>query len=98
MSGTASSTRNRLQSRERLTQYNTIDDAVNLIQNAKRIIILTGAGISTRTFGRSEEQLEMADTRTSGVSCGIPDFRSRNGIYALLQQRPEYDLDDPQQM
>ncbi|KAI9145827.1 DHS-like NAD/FAD-binding domain-containing protein [Paraphysoderma sedebokerense] len=29
------------------------------------------------------------------VSCGIPDFRSKNGIYARLD---EYNLDDPQQM
>ncbi|KAI8805484.1 DHS-like NAD/FAD-binding domain-containing protein [Cladochytrium replicatum] len=30
------------------------------------------------------------------VSCGIPDFRSQNGIYAKLGDR--FDLDDPQQM
>ncbi|KAF9077935.1 DHS-like NAD/FAD-binding domain-containing protein [Rhodocollybia butyracea] len=63
-----------LRERERL-QYNTILDAVNLIRNSKRILILTGAGIS--------------------VSCGIPDFRSRNGLYAQLG---DYELDDPQQM
>ena len=33
-----------------------------------------------------------------GVSCGIPDFRSRDGLYASLKDRNEYDLDDPQQM
>ncbi|KAH9933369.1 DHS-like NAD/FAD-binding domain-containing protein [Fomitopsis serialis] len=65
-------------SREKLTQYNTVDDAVRLIQRRQRILILTGAGIS--------------------VSCGIPDFRSRNGLYASLQESGEYDLDDPQQM
>lgn len=32
------------------------------------------------------------------VSCGIPDFRSRDGLYASLKNRGEYDLDDPQQM
>ncbi|KAJ3837099.1 SIR2-domain-containing protein [Lentinula raphanica] len=64
-----------LRLRERLPQYNTISDAVNLIRNSKRILILTGAGIS--------------------VSCGIPDFRSRNGLYAQLGN---YELDDPQQM
>ncbi|KAF8834887.1 SIR2-domain-containing protein [Paxillus ammoniavirescens] len=64
--------------REKLFQYNTISDAVSLIANSKRIVILTGAGIS--------------------VSCGIPDFRSRNGLYATLKERGEYDLDDPQQM
>ncbi|OBZ74072.1 NAD-dependent protein deacetylase hst1 [Grifola frondosa] len=67
-----------LQSREKLPMYNTIDDAINLIRSSKRILILTGAGIS--------------------VSCGIPDFRSRNGLYATLQETGEYDLDDPQQM
>jgi NAD-dependent SIR2 family protein deacetylase len=35
---------------------------------------------------------------SSGVSCGIPDFRSRNGLYAMLKEKGEYDLDDPQQM
>ena len=33
-----------------------------------------------------------------GVSCGIPDFRSRDGLYASLKERGEYELDDPQQM
>ncbi|KAI0339430.1 SIR2-domain-containing protein [Trametopsis cervina] len=32
------------------------------------------------------------------VSCGIPDFRSRTGIYSMLQEKGEYELDDPQQM
>ncbi|KAI5895119.1 SIR2-domain-containing protein [Schizophyllum commune H4-8] len=35
-----------LRMRERLPQYNTIDDAANLIKGAQRIMILTGAGIS----------------------------------------------------
>ncbi|KAK0218236.1 DHS-like NAD/FAD-binding domain-containing protein [Armillaria fumosa] len=64
-----------LRNRDKLPEYNTINDAVELIRNSKRILILTGAGIS--------------------VSCGIPDFRSRNGLYASLG---EYKLDDPQQM
>lgn len=67
-----------LRLREKLPQYNTIEDAVSLIQRSRRIIILTGAGIS--------------------VSCGIPDFRSRNGLYASLKANGQYDLDDPQQM
>ncbi|KAJ7808887.1 SIR2-domain-containing protein [Mycena olivaceomarginata] len=67
-----------LQLRDKLPNYNTVDDAVQLIRDSRRIIILTGAGIS--------------------VSCGIPDFRSRDGLYASLKERGEYDLDDPQQM
>ncbi|KAF8208575.1 DHS-like NAD/FAD-binding domain-containing protein [Mycena galopus ATCC 62051] len=67
-----------LQLRDKLPEYNTVDDAVRLIRDSRRVIILTGAGIS--------------------VSCGIPDFRSRDGLYASLKDRGEYDLDDPQQM
>ena len=36
-----------LQKRVKLPQYNTIDDAVSLIERSKNIIVLTGAGIST---------------------------------------------------
>lgn len=64
--------------REKLPQYNTVADAVSLIQASKRVVVLTGAGIS--------------------VSCGIPDFRSHNGLYAMLKEKGTYDLDDPQQM
>ncbi|KAJ7442252.1 DHS-like NAD/FAD-binding domain-containing protein, partial [Mycena latifolia] len=67
-----------LQLRDKHPNYNTVEDAVRLIRDSRRILILTGAGIS--------------------VSCGIPDFRSRDGLYASLKQRGDYDLDDPQQM
>ena len=36
-----------LSRREKLPEYNTIDDAVSLLKNSKNIIVLTGAGIST---------------------------------------------------
>ncbi|KNZ45561.1 hypothetical protein VP01_7g1 [Puccinia sorghi] len=36
-----------LKIRKKLPEYNSIDDAVSLIQRAQRILILTGAGIST---------------------------------------------------
>ncbi|KAF8587866.1 SIR2-domain-containing protein [Ramaria rubella] len=32
------------------------------------------------------------------VSSGIPDFRSKNGLYQMLKSTDEFDLDDPQQM
>ncbi|KAJ7765409.1 SIR2-domain-containing protein [Mycena maculata] len=67
-----------LRLRDKLPNHNTVEDAVRLIRDSRRILILTGAGIS--------------------VSCGIPDFRSRDGLYASLKQRGDYDLDDPQQM
>lgn len=63
--------------RQKLAHINTIDDAVTLIKDAKKILVLTGAGIS--------------------VSCGIPDFRSENGLYARIAQHYP-DLDDPQLM
>ncbi|GAA5871835.1 hypothetical protein JCM16303_000892 [Sporobolomyces ruberrimus] len=36
-----------LRNRERLEQYQTIEDAVSLIRKSKKILILTGAGVST---------------------------------------------------
>ncbi|XP_034938806.1 NAD-dependent protein deacetylase sirtuin-1 [Chelonus insularis] len=63
--------------RQKLNHINTITDVVRLIKNSKKIIVLTGAGVS--------------------VSCGIPDFRSRDGIYSRLAQDFP-DLPDPQAM
>lgn len=87
-----------LRQRDKLPQYNTIDNAVELIQKSHRILILTGAGISM--FNRFWFSLLFIFLRLSliGVSCGIPDFRSRDGLYASLKNQGEYDLDDPQQM
>ena len=82
--------------REKLPQYNTIDDAANLIKGAQRIMILTGAGISASAFKLGLKVV--ANLHLSGVSCGIPDFRSSTGLYANLKERGEYDLDDPQEM
>ncbi|XP_049997046.1 NAD-dependent protein deacetylase sirtuin-1 isoform X2 [Alexandromys fortis] len=63
--------------RKKRKDVNTIEDAVKLLQECKKIIVLTGAGVS--------------------VSCGIPDFRSRDGIYARLAVDFP-DLPDPQSM
>lgn len=62
--------------RPRLEHLTRFDHAVELIKAAKKIIIVTGAGIS--------------------VSCGIPDFRSENGLYATIRQ--QYDLPEPECM
>ncbi|SPO22740.1 related to HST1 - silencing protein [Ustilago trichophora] len=67
-----------LRRREKLPQYNTLSDALSLLSTRKRIMVLSGAGIS--------------------VSCGIPDFRSKDGIYSQLQSEGKYELDDPQDM
>ncbi|CAD6905248.1 unnamed protein product [Tilletia controversa] len=67
-----------LRKRSRLSKYNTPDDVVRLLRNARKVIVLSGAGIS--------------------VSVGIPDFRSKDGIYAQLQREGKYHLDDPTDM
>ena len=36
-----------LRRRQKLTQYNTIDDVVSLLNSSKNIMVITGAGIST---------------------------------------------------
>ncbi|KAF9329715.1 NAD-dependent histone deacetylase sir2 [Linnemannia elongata] len=61
--------------RKRLTNIHTLEQVVQLLRDSKRIMVLTGAGVS--------------------VSCGIPDFRSPDGIYSRLK---EFNLRDPQQM
>lgn len=63
--------------RKKRKDINTIEDAVRLLQESKKIMVLTGAGVS--------------------VSCGIPDFRSRDGIYARLAVDFP-DLPNPQAM
>ena len=63
--------------RKKLRHLNTIHDAVRLLKSSKKIVVLTGAGVS--------------------VSCGIPDFRSKDGVYARLSvDFPN--LPDPQAM
>lgn len=51
------------QARQKLDHVNTLDDVVRLLRDAKKVVVLAGAGIS--------------------VACGIPDFRSENGIYSV---------------
>ncbi|XP_056147431.1 NAD-dependent protein deacetylase sirtuin-1 [Lampris incognitus] len=63
--------------RKKRKDINTLEDVVRLFHESKKIIVLTGAGVS--------------------VSCGIPDFRSRDGIYARLAVDFP-DLPDPQAM
>lgn len=58
--------------RERLPDFGTVAKVVELLRTRKKIIVLTGAGVST--------------------SCGIPDFRSKNGVYSMLGQ---FDLEEP---
>ncbi|KAG0257074.1 NAD-dependent histone deacetylase sir2 [Mortierella polycephala] len=64
-----------LKKRKRLQHIHSLEHVVNLLKTSKKIMVLTGAGVS--------------------VSCGIPDFRSEDGIYSRLS---EFELDDPQQM
>nr|XP_055025431.1 NAD-dependent protein deacetylase sirtuin-1 [Misgurnus anguillicaudatus] len=63
--------------RKKRKDINTLEDVVRLLNEGKKILVLTGAGVS--------------------VSCGIPDFRSRDGIYARLAVDFP-DLPDPQAM
>ncbi|EGW32451.1 uncharacterized protein SPAPADRAFT_61518 [Spathaspora passalidarum NRRL Y-27907] len=61
--------------RSRLENVTTVTDVVNLIQNSDKIMVITGAGIST--------------------SLGIPDFRSSQGFYSMVQH---LGLSDPQEV
>ena len=64
---------NVLVGRIRLPNFSRLDQVIDKIKNANKILVLTGAGIST--------------------SLGIPDFRSKNGLYEKVSK---LNLDDPQ--
>lgn len=65
----------RQDARKRLDfEFSSFLDVANMVKEAKRIVVLTGAGVS--------------------VSCGIPDFRSKGGVYDMVGER--YGIDDPQ--
>lgn len=78
--------------RKKLPEYNTLEDAVELIKSRKKIMVLTGAGVCCTIVSMS-----LHPPRQVSVSCGIPDFRSKNGIYARLHLLYP-DLPDPQAM
>ncbi|XP_067858722.1 NAD-dependent protein deacetylase sirtuin-1 isoform X2 [Heptranchias perlo] len=63
--------------RKKRKDINMLEDVVRILKESKKIMVLTGAGVS--------------------VSCGIPDFRSRDGIYARLAVDFP-DLPDPHAM
>lgn len=48
-------------------------------------------------LGKAQNVIVLSGAGIS-TSCGIPDFRSSDGLYAQLQQEGKYDLDDPTQM
>lgn len=96
--------------RKKRKDVNTLDDVVKLLKESKRILVLTGAGVCftvciTLSAGnymsvtpecRLLSFLSFSFLQVS-VSCGIPDFRSRDGIYARLAVDFP-DLPDPQAM
>ena len=51
--------------RPKLPTVTELSHVVELLRRSKRILVLSGAGIS--------------------VSCGIPDFRSERGVYAMVE-------------
>ena len=53
--------------RDKLPQYNTVDDVVQLITEARNIVVLTGAGVSGREGGEGEGGREGG--RGMGCTC-----------------------------
>jgi len=61
--------------RAKLPEYNTLDDVCHLLKERRKILVLTGAGVS--------------------VSAGIPDFRSKDGIYEKLRLGDRFNMPEP---
>ncbi|KAK8919634.1 NAD-dependent protein deacetylase hst1 [Metarhizium anisopliae] len=72
-----------LSKRIKLTDYNTVDDAVDLIQKCKNIIVLTGAGIST--------SLGIPDFRSEGT--GLYSKLAHLGLNDPQERLTEHDRD-----
>ena len=92
--------------RKKLPNIDSLNDVLNLLRSCRRIIVLTGAGVSTpiicfnliiRSLEWFQGQIVYLNIFQVSVSCGIPDFRSKNGIYARLA-KDFPDLPDPQAM
>ena len=84
-----------LSKRVKLPQFNTIEDAVSLLQKSRKIIVLTGAGVSA--VAAHQDCRIVTDWRKQiSTSLGIPDFRSKHtGLYAQLEH---LGLSDPQEV
>lgn len=92
--------------RKKRKDINTLEDVVRLLHESKRILVLTGAGVCkyylclrkySALVSEPFRQLPVFFFLQVSVSCGIPDFRSRDGIYARLAVDFP-DLPDPQAM
>ena len=97
--------------RKRLSHISSVQQVVELIQTSSHILVLTGAGVSLvpsvtvyhaycshmHTHIHTHTHTHTTHAPQISVSCGIPDFRSPDGVYARLSQEfPE--LPDPQAM
>lgn len=89
--------------RKKRKDINTLEDVVRLLNERKKVLVLTGAGVCFwfslwNTFWAHAQYIEyILLCPQVSVSCGIPDFRSRDGIYARLAVDFP-DLPDPQAM
>lgn len=82
--------------RQKLPNYNTLSEAVELLKSSCKILVLTGAGVCIIQNIKKWRKEVLCIIKVS-VSCGIPDFRSKNGIYARLH-KDFPDLPNPQSM
>ena len=82
--------------RLKLPEYNTIDDAVELLKKSTNIMVVTGAGVCTPERAmRMLFELALTNSIQISTSLGIPDFRSKDiGLYSKLEH---LGLSDPQE-
>lgn len=82
--------------RNKLRHVNTLDDVVRLLKGTKWCNIISETLTNIVFFAGAQNIIVLTGAGVS-VSCGIPDFRSRDGIYSRLAiDFPN--LPDPQAM
>jgi NAD-dependent SIR2 family protein deacetylase len=66
----------------------SLRDVANLLAKSKKVVVVTGAGISTNS-GIPVRYFEMHVVAKSALLTALQDFRSQNGLYSLIQAQFE---------
>ena len=70
-----------------------LQDVADSLQSAKKVVVFTGAGISTNSGIPVSLEAVAIPHLEYRLMCHLQDFRSKDGLYSLI--KAEYDNDNP---